>query len=73
MNEPVLLALISLIGTLVGSFGGIMTSGRLTGYRIDRLEEKVNKLNEGMDIIHTLEKNIAVQGEQIEELKRKVG
>ena len=31
----------SLVGTLAGTFGGILVSNRLTTYRIDQLEQKV--------------------------------
>jgi len=32
---------LSLVGSLAGTFGGIMASSRLTGYRIEQLEKKV--------------------------------
>ena len=44
MNETVTLALISLLGTLSGTFAGILTANRLTAYRIEQLEKKVEKL-----------------------------
>lgn len=44
MPDVIAVALISLIGTLCGTFGGIMTSSKLTGYRIEQLEGKVDKL-----------------------------
>ena len=31
----------SLVGTLAGTFGGILVSNRLTNYRIEQLEKKV--------------------------------
>ena len=40
----------SLIGTLAGTFGGILVSNKLTTYRIEQLEAKVaahNSLVEG--------------------------
>ena len=41
MNSEVLIALLSLAGTLIGSFGGIITSSKLTNYRLEQLERKV--------------------------------
>ena len=73
MTETVVVAIISLFGTLAGTFGGIMTSGKLTGYRIEQLEAKVTKLNDLCERIYKLEEVTAVQSEQIDELKRKVG
>ena len=72
MSDTIIVAIISLFGTLAGTFGGIMTSGRLTGYRIDRLEEQVKKHNNLIERTYKLEELTAVQGEQIAELNRKV-
>ncbi len=43
MNDAVIVALLSLVGTLGGSFAGILTANRLTNYRIEQLEAKVEK------------------------------
>lgn len=45
MSEPVVVALLSLAGTLVGSFAGIMAANKLINYRLQQLEDKVNKHN----------------------------
>ena len=42
MEQDVLIALLSLAGTLTGTLGGILTSARLTNYRIEQLEKKVD-------------------------------
>ena len=65
MTDTVIVGLISLIGTLFGTFGGIMTSSRLTTYRIEQLEEKVNKHNNLIERVFKLEEHDAVQDEQI--------
>ncbi len=44
MNE-IIVALIALFGTMLGTFGGILTSSKLTNYRIEQLEKKVDKHN----------------------------
>ena len=46
MNSEVMIAFLSLLGTAFGSVVGIMTANRLTTYRIERLEEKVEKHNQ---------------------------
>jgi hypothetical protein len=38
-------ALLPVIGSLVGTFAGIVTSARLTNYRLEKLEQKVDKHN----------------------------
>ena len=40
--EAIIVACLSLIGTLAGTFGGILTSNKLTGYRIEQLEKKLD-------------------------------
>lgn len=46
IGVPILLGILSLFGSLAGTFGGIMTSSRLTGYRIEQLEKKVDAYTE---------------------------
>ncbi len=45
MDNTVIVALISLVGTLFGSFGGIVVSSKLTAYRIEQLEKRVAEHN----------------------------
>ena len=45
MNSEIIVALLALVGTLAGTFGGIITSSKLTVYRIKQLENKVDKHN----------------------------
>lgn len=42
MNSAVLVAIISFLGTLIGTAGGIIASGKLTEYRLTQLEKKVD-------------------------------
>ena len=65
MSETVIVAIISLVGTLFGSLGGIVASGKLTGYRIDRLEEQVKKHNNVIERMYKLEERTAVVEEQV--------
>lgn len=65
MNETVLIALLSFLGTLVGTFGGILTANKLTNYRIEQLEKKVEKHNNVVERVYILEKDKAVIEEEI--------
>ncbi len=38
-------AVMSLVGTLIGTLGGILASSKLTNWRLQKLEEKVDKHN----------------------------
>ena len=59
--ETIIVAGLSLIGTLAGTFGGILTSNKLTGYRIEQLEKKMEKhydtTNTLVDRVYRLEEN----------------
>ena len=39
MEDTIAVALISFAGTLIGTFGGIVTANKLTNYRISQLEK----------------------------------
>lgn len=65
MSEAVIVAVLSLIGTLGGTFGGILTANKLTNYRIEQLEKKVEKHNRVVERVYILEKNDAVREEEI--------
>lgn len=65
MSESVLVAILALFGTLVGTFGGILTANKLTNYRIEQLENKVEKHNKVIERVYQLEKHEAVMVEEI--------
>ena len=45
MEPDIVVALLSLVGTLGGSFLGVLASNKLINYRIQQLEKKVEKHN----------------------------
>lgn len=65
MSETVLVAVLSLAGTLMGSLGGILVSNKLTTYRIEQLEKKVQAHNNFDTRLHTLDTEVEVIHEQI--------
>ena len=65
MDSVIIVALISFAGTLFGTFGGIITSNKLTVYRIEQLEKKVEKHNNVIERVHELEKEKAVFEEEL--------
>lgn len=58
------------MGTLIGTFGGIVTSSKLTSYRIEQLEKKVDKHNNFAQRIPVLEQQIKVADHRIEDLEK---
>lgn len=65
MSEVVIIALISFAGTLIGTLGGIVASGKLTAYKIQELEKKVEKHNKVIERVYNLEKHEAIIEEEI--------
>lgn len=52
MNDPsITVAIISLFGTIIGSITGVLVSNKLTTYRIEQLEKKIDKYANNMDEI----------------------
>ena len=65
MQSTVIVAMLSLVGTLVGSFGGIITANKLINYRIQELEKKVEKHKKVIERVYRLEQHEAVVDEEI--------
>ena len=65
MQDSIIVALLSLLGTLVGSFGGIITANKLINYRLQELEKKVEKHNKVIERVYKLEQHEAVVDEEI--------
>lgn len=72
MSETVLVGLMSLVGTLAGTFGGIWVTQKLTVYRVDKLEETVNKMDARLQDHEKLITDTAVQEERIKHLEHDV-
>lgn len=70
MSDTVIVGLLSLVGTLAGTFGGIITANKLTTYRIERLEEKVNKHNSIVERTYVLEGQMREVQHDVTDLKR---
>lgn len=66
MSDVIVVGILSLFGTLIGSLSGILTANKLTNYRIEQLEKKVEKHNNVLERVYDLEKNEAVIQEEID-------
>ena len=65
MSETIIVAILSLIGTLAGSLLGIIAANKLVIYRIEQHEKKVEKHNNVLERVYDLEKSEAVIKEEI--------
>ena len=67
MSDVIVIGLLSLAGTLAGTFGGIMAANRLTTYRLEQLEKKVDKHNSVIDRMYKAEKRLDVIDQRLED------
>ncbi len=65
MTNEIIIALMSLLGTGIGSLSGILAANKLTNYRIEQLEKKVEKHNQVIDRVYKLEQRDAIVEEEI--------
>ena len=70
MDSTVIVALISLIGTLGGSLGGILVSSKLTNYRLEQLESRVAEHNNFARRMPVVEEQIKVINHRIDDLEQ---
>lgn len=69
MTDTIIVAILSLVGTFIGTLGGILAANKLVVYRIDQLEKKVEKHNGVIERVFKLETRLEVDEEEIEQLK----
>ena len=72
MEPDIIIALLSLVGTAMGTLAGILTANKMTTYRIEQLEKKVEKHNKVVERTIVLEEDMKTAVANIEELKKDV-
>ena len=72
MTTQIIVCLISLSGTLIGTFAGIITSTRLSNYRIEQLEKKVEKHNSVVERTAIIERDMKSIWHNIDEIKEEI-
>ena len=72
MNVDFLTGVASLIASLVGTFGGIITSTKLTNYQINELKKRVDKHTNVIERTYKLEEHCKYIDERIEKLESEV-
>lgn len=63
--EAIIVALIGLAGSAIGSIVGVLASAKLTNYRIGQLEKQVEKHNSIVERTYKLEERTELQEEKI--------
>lgn len=69
----IMVALIGLAGSAFGAFIGVLASAKLTNYRIEQLEKKVDKHNTVIERTYKMEETQAVIQEQIKVANHRIG
>lgn len=72
MSETIIVAVISLFGTLGGSLIGVLTANKLTTYRIEQLEKKVEKHNSVIERTMKLENYHTIEEEKIKVINHRL-
>ncbi len=70
MPEAVAVATLSLLGTLLGSLAGVVTSSKLINFRLEQLERKVQAHNNLIERTFQLEAAQALLEQRLDRLER---
>ena len=73
MQPEILVGVLSCCGTIVGTLGGIMATAKLTNFRLQQLEEKVNKHNNLIERMYKVEGQVQENIDDIKEIKERLG
>lgn len=67
--SQIIVALLGFAGTMAGSLLGVLTTQKLTQYRLQQLEDKVSKHNNIIERTYRLEGQITELQHDVKELK----
>lgn len=69
MTDSIIVAILSLVGTLIGSMTGILTANKLVNYRLKKLEEKVQAHNNLIERTYKLEGRMSEAEHNIRDMR----
>ena len=72
MSIEIWVAIMALLGTLSGSFGGILVANKLVNYRLKELEKKVNKHNELIERVALIDRDMQNVFEYLDRTNQKI-
>lgn len=72
MDSTVIVALLSCMGTVIGSMFGVVASSNKMIYRIEQLEKKVEKHNSMVERMIEAEDKLKSHQHQINDLKERI-
>lgn len=72
MDGALIAGLVSACASVIGTFGGILVSSKLTNYRLQQLEERVNKHNNLIERMYKVEDSAKSAHHRIDELREEM-
>lgn len=69
VDNAIIVAVISFLGTCLGTIGGIVASSKVTNYRLSELEERVKKHNNIIERTYILEGQVIEIQHDIRDMK----
>ncbi len=72
MNQEIIASLMALLGSISGTFAGIIVNTRMINYRLSQLEAKVDKHNHVIDRVYSLEKADGIMQEEIKDVHQRI-
>ncbi len=69
MNTEVIVSLITLAGSALGTFAGIAVNSKLTNFRLEQLEKRVNKHNNVIERTGKLEERVGALDYRLKEIE----
>lgn len=70
MSDVIIVALLSLTGTAIGSIGGILASNKLVNFRLKKLEDKVQSHNNLIERMYKVEDRSKSNSHRIDALEK---
>lgn len=70
METEIIVSLITLCGSAIGTFAGIAVNSKLTNFRIEQLEKRVNKHNNVIERTGKLEERVGALDYRLKELEK---
>lgn len=72
MPPEIMVSAISFLGTLAGALIGVLTANKLTNYRIEQLEKRVEKHNSVIERMALAEASIKSAHHRIDEVREEL-
>lgn len=72
MSDAIVVALIGLGGSAIGSLIGVLASSKLTQYRLEQLEKKVQAHNNLVDRMYRREEHDEITDEKIKVINHRI-